>query len=52
VWTRGELVVVAARHSVERTQDEACVWLGYYVFPSSICAHSIVSVPFHAEEME
>ena len=50
-WEDGPLVLVAAVHVAGEGQS-ACAWAGYYAFPSSIYAHSIVSVPFHADEME
>jgi hypothetical protein len=50
-WEHGDVAVLTVVHSTEGDASE-CVWVGLYTFPSSIFAHSIVSVPFHAEEME
>ena len=52
VQQQGGTTLVTAVHGVQGGQDEACLWVGFYAFPSSILAHSIVTVPFHAEEME
>jgi|GEM_PF-6837007 len=52
VWPYGDMVLVAAVHSVDDAAGSAFSWMGYYAFPSSIYAHSVVSVPFKAEEMD
>jgi len=44
--------VAAVLHTAVDDEGEACMWVGLYVFPSSILAHSVVSVPLHAEEMD
>jgi hypothetical protein len=44
--------VAAVLHTAVDDEGEACTWIGLYVFPSSIFAHSVVSVPLHAEEMD
>ncbi len=51
-WQYGDAVVVGAMHSIGGTESHGVAWAGYYAFPSTIYAHSIVTVPFHAEEME
>ena len=51
VCLHGDLAVVTAVHSSGQGSSE-CVWVGFYTFPSTIYAHSIVTVPFHADEME
>jgi hypothetical protein len=52
VWMHGDLAVVTAVHSLGAGGSSECVWVGFYTFPSTIYAHSIVTVPFHADEME
>jgi hypothetical protein len=52
VWMHGDLAVVTAVHSLGPGGSSECVWVGFYTFPSTIYAHSIVTVPFHADEME
>jgi len=52
VWQQGDVTVVTALHSVGEGGSSDCVWVGFYTFPSTIYAHSIVTVPFHADEME
>jgi len=52
VSMHGDLAVVTALHSLGAGSSNECVWVGFYTFPSTIYAHSIVTVPFHADEME
>jgi hypothetical protein len=52
VVDHGGTSVAAVLHAAEGDDGEACTWIGLYVFPSSIFAHSVVSVPLHAEEMD
>ncbi len=49
---RGDVSVAAVLHRSRDAAGEAFTWVAFYTFPSSIFAHSIVSVPFHAEEMD
>ena len=52
VCLHGDVAVVTAVHSIAQDGSSECVWVGFYTFPSTIYAHSIVTVPFHADEME
>ena len=52
VCMHGDVAVVTAVHSVGPAGSSECVWVGFYTFPSTIYAHSIVTVPFHADEMD
>ena len=48
----GDVTVVAAVHSTAGEDGEELAWAALYTFPSTIYAHSIVTVPFHADEMD
>ena len=48
----GDVTLVAAVHTVGGEGGEELVWAAMYTFPSTIYAHSIVTVPFHADEMD
>jgi len=52
VAEQGDVTVAAVLHSSSTASGEALTWLVLYTFPSTIFAHSIVTVPFHADEME
>jgi hypothetical protein len=52
VRDRGDVTVVTAVHTLRSASSSDCVWVGFYIFPSTIFAHSIVTVPFHADEMD
>lgn len=45
-------VVVIAAHTAEPGPGEPGEWVAVYEIPPTIFAHSIVEVPFHAEEMD
>lgn len=51
-WSHGDVTVLTAVHRRSDGSEEACVWIGFYTFPSTIFAHSVVNVPMHADEME
>lgn len=52
VVDHGGTSVAAVLHTAADAGGETCTWIGLYAFPSSIFAHSVVSVPLHAEEMD
>ena len=52
VEENGDITLVAAVHTAGGKGGEELVWAAVYTFPSTIYAHSIVTVPFHADEMD
>ena len=52
VWQEADLVVVVALHALSVATTAGGMWVGYYTFPASIYTHSVVTVPFNADEMD